>query len=461
MTEVSKQFLAGLTRSSSLMVTKRKITSSVAELIHSQLDKTATLLSALSEYSHKVPKAVANPIVTDVEGITGTSLTIKSNGIDHLRFGKIFQGFTSLGEYLAHLPNIPGNTTVHIRSLAYLRHHRFQEVSSKDTMFGFKDAESLDRFGQFMQEKGAFVISGDEFLFGDDEGRPIATLSLNQSSSMNKPLDQFSFELACGDEYFFDEITGILNETTEVRSSVSRLSTITGVGPGGLEITEEDLNPESVKMVHTCFYPWMLGVTVEEYFKDFLESDANVLVLYGDPGTGKSSMLTTAITKLGLSALMTSNSAVAGNPEFLSRLGQKLAGENGKYDLVIVEDADSLMVPRDKGNDALSQLLNATSGISQKLRFKLVLTSNQKDDSNIDPALLRHGRCFDRMRFGGLDQKQADVVRRYLGLPPVEVKPGTYKTLAQLTNMDIGSVASNNDEAVQIISPRFPLRDSK
>ena len=458
-TQAGIDFIKGLTRTApdATNISKRKVIANVDELARMQIDPTATLMAALSNYSHKMTHL--NDSVESVVSVAAKSLTEVPSGIDHLRFGKVLQGFRSLGEYLAHLPNIPGNANIHIKVLANLTHQRMRKLDSKDFHFGFKDAEHLDKFGKFMEEHGAFVISDNEVLFGDDRGRPIAVLTINQNNTMNKPLDQFTFELEAGDEAMFDKLAAILNETTEIRSSMAKLSTITGVGPGGLEITEEDLDIETVKMAGNCFYPWMMGTSVEDYIRDFLESDANVLVLYGPPGTGKSSMLTTAITKLGLSALITSNSAVASNPEFLSRLGQKMAGENGKYDMVIVQDADSLMVSREKGNDALSQLLNATSGISQKLRFKLVLTSNQKDNSNIDPALLRHGRCFDRMLFGTLNEKQANAVREYLGRPPLAMAAGTRMTLAEVINSDIQSTKSLADEDVQIVKPRFPLRN--
>lgn len=456
----AENFLKSLTRTTpETSMSKRKVVASVAALVEQQIDPSATLMSALSCYSHSATRRGTEPVVLTADNLVqdAVSLTLRDNGIDHLRFGKVLQGFRSLGEYLAHLPNIPGNTNIHIKTVANATHQRFQEINSRETMFGFKDAQHLDSFGRYLQQRGAFVISESEILFGDELGRPQAILSLNQNNNARKPLDPFSFELICGNEDLFQELTSILDTNLEIRSSVARLHTITGVGPGGLEITEEDINPETTKMAGNCFYPWMKNTSVEEYFREFLESDANVMVLYGPPGTGKSSMLTTAIAKLGLSALITSNSAVASNPEFLSRLGQKLAGENGKYDMVIVEDADSLMAPRDQGNDALSQLLNATSGISQKLRFKLVLTSNQKDDSKIDPALLRHGRCFDRMLFGGLNQEQANEVMEFLGRPPVKVAAGARVTLAQVINSDVGGKLSSQDESVTIVAQRFPL----
>ncbi len=463
-TNNTSDFIKNLTRTSSVAgISKRQVKATLMEHFTGAFGAYSTLYSALLVYSHKEREGSKNitPIIHSREYTADDA----NHGdiINKLKYFKLFEGFSSLGEYRTYFPSMPGGSDEHIICIAYHNSNKVHNFEADDIHLSFKDAEHLHKFGQFMSRKGAFITTPDNrkehftITFGDECNRPIARISFMQDDPKVKPLDAFKMKFICGDDKFVEEIKDILNECLQINSSSARLTTIIGVSPTGLETTEEDLDPDTVKLAGDCFYPWMKGTSIEEYFKDFLESDANVLVFYGPPGTGKSSMLTTAIVRLGLNALMTSNSSVASNPEFLSRLGQKLAGEDGKYDLVIVEDGDSLMVPREKGNDALSQLLNSTSGISQKLRFKLVLTSNQEDNSNIDPALLRHGRCYDRMMFGALKQTEADAVVEYLGRPPVNLKEGTRMTLAQLINSDVRSTASLYKESSQIVAPRFPL----
>lgn len=450
-TPSSKSFIQSLTRTSSAPagISKRKVIASVSELVAKSVDPTVTLTAALMNYSHNNPNKG--------KGAKESIINSSEFSLDAMRFISVFKGFTSVGEYLGLLPSIAGNKEQHIGMVANFKNMRQSRVYSGDTSVSFKDADSLAKFGNFMRAKFACMVE-NEIVFGDELNRPAAILTLLQHEPRERPLDPFTFELVCGDESLFEEITSVLNETTSIATSSARLTTIMGVSAGGLDTKEEELDPLTLKLAAPCFYPWMKGVTVEQYFKEFLESDANVLVLYGPPGTGKSSMLITAVARLGLSGLLTSNSAVTNNPEFLSRLGQKLANDEGHYDMVIVEDADSLMTPRDEGNHSLSQLLNSTSGMSQKLRFKLVLTSNKESNEDIDPALLRHGRCYDRMLFGRLDANEALEVSEYLGRPPVKF-PANVKemTLAEVINTDIKSVKSLRNSKVSIVAPRFPL----
>ena len=54
---------------------------------------------------------------------------------------------------------------------------------------------------------------------------------------------------------------------------------------------------------------------------------------------------------------------------------------------------------------------------------KLIFSTNLEDPADVDPALLRPGRCFDVLRFALLDAAQAGALAQAAGItPPSEVK---------------------------------------
>lgn len=163
--------------------------------------------------------------------------------------------------------------------------------------------------------------------------------------------------------------------------------------------------------------------------------------------------------QLGLSALISADAAISSDAQFVSKLGNMLLNKDDgatKYDLMVVEDGDALMKPRTEGNLGLNSLLTSTSGLGNEGKFKLVITTNAEDTSDIDAALLRPGRCFDIMEFGRLTAAEGNAARTSLGRPPVSTTGEL--PLAAWLNSDVKTMRSGQNDSVSIVSPRFPLK---
>ena len=174
----------------------------------------------------------------------------------------------------------------------------------------------------------------------------------------------------------------------------------------------------------------------EEVHNSIVESILNdkngIYLLYGEPGTGKSTYI-----KHLISACETKKrkfiyvpSVLFGDftdPAFLPFL------IDHRGCVFVIEDCEDLITVEDgERSDGIADLLNMTDGIlADALNIKIICTFNT-DYENIDEALLRPGRCRCKYGFEKLDMDRANKVAKKLRLK--EVKSDV--TLAELFNPD-------------------------
>lgn len=176
------------------------------------------------------------------------------------------------------------------------------------------------------------------------------------------------------------------------------------------------------------FYPYLKD-GADAYAKSFLDSTASVLVMLGEPGTGKTSFIRNMIYKHKLNTMLTYDEAVMQSDEFFINY---LTDEE-RYDLLVVEDADALLTSRENdGNKIMSKLLNVSDGLVKVVRKKIIFTTNIQDINKIDDALTRPGRCFDLVRFRSLEYKEARIAAEAAGLH--EPEDNQNYTLAEIFN---------------------------
>ena len=161
--------------------------------------------------------------------------------------------------------------------------------------------------------------------------------------------------------------------------------------------------------VRNEYYPW-LGTDVYKYFEDYMNSDASILILLGEPGTGKTSFIRNLITQNALSVTVTYDSTVMETDEFYMEF------LDGKNDLMVFEDAESLLLPRESENKIMSRLLNTSDGIISLPQKKIIFTANVTNENKIDQALMRTGRCFDVINFRPLKRDEAQKVAEIEGI---------------------------------------------
>lgn len=165
-----------------------------------------------------------------------------------------------------------------------------------------------------------------------------------------------------------------------------------------------------------------------------LQSQTNgLVVLRGEPGTGKSSFLRHLIARL----VKTHRAFLVPTSHFGMLSGPEMpgfwAGQNYRsklQNLLILEDAEALLGRRDGSNDAqVSNLLNMSDGLlGDSMRVQIVATVNASLDK-LDPAITRRGRLTGYRQFRRLSRAEAQRLATAKGLT---LSHGTDFSLAEI-----------------------------
>lgn len=179
-------------------------------------------------------------------------------------------------------------------------------------------------------------------------------------------------------------------------------------------------------VAHDAHYPF-LPKPVMEYMQEYHDSKAPILVLLGEPGTGKTTFLKEYIRKYNLNAMVSYDEKIIEQDEFYVDFMR-----NDERDILIIEDADLLLTSRESdANKAMSRLLNLSNGLVNILSKKIIFTTNLSDIRRVDEALIRPGRCFDVVNFRKLSQAEHHKVSDVHNLPRLNAKTAT---LAEVFN---------------------------
>lgn len=179
------------------------------------------------------------------------------------------------------------------------------------------------------------------------------------------------------------------------------------------------------RVVDDAYYPWMTG-GVDAYIDRFLASDSAVLIMRGEPGTGKTSFIQHLVWRSGTNAMITYEEQLFRSDDLFQHF---MTSRN--VHLLLMEDADQFLLSRERdGNATMAKFLNVADGILHFPQKKLIISTNIVDVSKIDSALLRPGRCFDNAEFRRLTYPEAVRAAEQIGVaPPAEVRD---YTLAEL-----------------------------
>jgi hypothetical protein len=168
------------------------------------------------------------------------------------------------------------------------------------------------------------------------------------------------------------------------------------------------LMPE--KLPISEMYPFLDGETVEQYYDRFMESSASILLLIGPPGTGKTTFIR------GLLHHAQRNAIVTYDEKILERdyvFAQFIEGDAG---VMVIEDADNFLKPRDEGNTMMHRFLNVGDGLISLKGKKLIFSTNLPSVRDVDAALTRPGRCFDVISFNNYTLDEAKNLSTKLGI---------------------------------------------
>ena len=142
-----------------------------------------------------------------------------------------------------------------------------------------------------------------------------------------------------------------------------------------------------------------------------LENDWGLILLHGLPGTGKTNYLRYPFSQTSKKVIFLPENLATklSNAEMITFL---LMNKNS---ILVIEDAENLVINRETGSSTIASLLNIADGLlSDCLSIQFVCTFNT-DLSNIDKALLRKGRLIAKYYFGQLNQHKAQILSDSLG----------------------------------------------
>lgn len=134
------------------------------------------------------------------------------------------------------------------------------------------------------------------------------------------------------------------------------------------------------------------------------KEDSGLLLFYGEPGTGKSSLIKKMICEKTDKEFVFMDGTLLANMQQDKLMAYFLENPDTVF---IFEDCEKILLDRDHNyNPTMSILLNLTDGIiSDVLNIKIICTFNTSL-SNIDKALLRKGRLSLKYEFGKLAKEK-------------------------------------------------------
>ena len=148
-------------------------------------------------------------------------------------------------------------------------------------------------------------------------------------------------------------------------------------------------------------YPFLKGESLESYYDRYMQSSANILLLIGPPGTGKTTFIRGLLSHTNSSAIVSYDANILDKDGFFAHFIES------DESVMVLEDSDAFLAPRTEGNTMMHRFLNVGDGLVTTKGKKMIFSTNLPSIRDIDSALTRPGRCFDIVTFDALNAEQA------------------------------------------------------
>lgn len=176
-------------------------------------------------------------------------------------------------------------------------------------------------------------------------------------------------------------------------------------------------------------YPF-LKEPIGEYYDRYMQSQANILLLIGPPGTGKTTFIRGLLAHTKQSAIVTYDTSILQKDSFFARFIEDDAA------VMVLEDSDTFLKARTDGNTMMHRFLNVGDGLVTTKGKKMIFSTNLPSIRDVDSALIRPGRCFDVLHFDMLMQPEASNLAKKLGVELPKKDEGEVKeySIAEIFN---------------------------
>jgi hypothetical protein len=175
-------------------------------------------------------------------------------------------------------------------------------------------------------------------------------------------------------------------------------------------------------------YPFLKGESLESYYDRYMNSSANILLLIGPPGTGKTTFIRGLLSHRNCSAIVTYDASILEKDGFFARFIED------DSEVMVLEDSDAFLKSRSDGNTMMHRFLNVGDGLVTTKGKKMIFSTNLPSIRDIDSALIRPGRCFDILTFDQLQANEAQVLADKLGVTLPEKNFGDKYSIAEIFN---------------------------
>ena len=262
------------------------------------------------------------------------------------------------------------------------------------------------------------VIINDKILAKLDDACYISYIVADRNMD-NSFIDSITF-------YYkreYENIDVIINDLNDCildycEEDSNKLNTIVLSPSAGLELepigTKDDQHDDI-----ELFYSSATFKHAEKAIKAIKKADRGLTILYGERGTGKTSMIGYMASKLDRIAIYIPGSMVdhtINNPEFRKFVK--------KYErpLLFIDDCESLVGdPYIRQSSFTANVLQLVDGfLAESVNANVVMIFNEEDEDSIDPALLDCNGLLESVHFSNLSEAEAGDLAKHLGRKPAK-----------------------------------------
>jgi DNA polymerase III delta prime subunit len=212
-----------------------------------------------------------------------------------------------------------------------------------------------------------------------------------------------------GDKLFAEDIIDIVEDNFDIVTA--HIEWVYSPDGGSVNIP---LNRDRLPVAE--MYPFLKDESLESYYERYMASSANILLLIGPPGTGKTTFIRGLLSHTNSSAIVSYDSAILEKDGFFARFIE--SDDN----VMVLEDSDAFLMSRTEGNTMMHRFLNVGDGLVTTKGKKMIFSTNLPSIRDVDSALVRPGRCFDILTFDTLNVEQANKLAKRLGVT-IPVRP--------------------------------------